>query len=72
MLSVPIKIPAQASVSQRKENEDIFVSFHLLTAGSDETEKSLLAYATAEGNRADLMALFLRSGFNWTLFTLAA
>lgn len=50
MLSVPIKIPAQAFMPQCKKNEDIFVSFHLLTAGRDETEKTVPAYA-AEGNQ---------------------
>lgn len=71
MLSVSIKILAQAFMLQCRENKDIFVSFHLLTAGRDESEKTLLAYVM-KGDWADPTALFLRSCFNWTLFTLAA
>jgi hypothetical protein len=51
MLSVSIKILAQAFMPQCRENKDIFVLFHLLTAGRDEAEQTLLAYVT-EGNRA--------------------
>lgn len=71
MLSVPIKIPAQAFMPQCKENEDIFVSFHLLTAGRDETEKTVPALCRRRKS-ADLMALFSRSGFKWVLLTSAA
>lgn len=41
--AVPVKIPVQPFISQRKKNKDIFVSSHLLTAGTDEAEKTLLA-----------------------------
>jgi hypothetical protein len=46
-------------MSQCKENEDIFVSFHLLTAGKGEAEKTLSAHIT-EGNLADLTTLLSR------------
>lgn len=41
--AVPVRIPVQAFISQGKKiKQDIFVSSHLLTAGMDEAENSLL------------------------------
>ena len=69
--AVPVKIPAQAFISQCEKNKDIFVSSHLLTAGTDEAEKTLLPHTT-KGNPADLATLFPRVSVTWMLLTWTA
>ena len=69
--AVPVKIPTQAFISQCEKNKDIFVSSHLLTAGTDEAEKTLLPHTT-KGNPADLATLFPRVSVTWMLLTWTA
>lgn len=66
--AVPVRIPAQAFISQCEKNKDIFVSFHLLTAGTDEAEKTLLPHTT-KGNAADLTTFFPGVSVTWVLLT---
>lgn len=66
--AVPVKIPVQAFISQCEQNKDIFVSSHLLTAGTDEAEKTLLPHTT-KGNPADPATFFPGVSVTWVLLT---
>lgn len=68
--AAPVNMPGPAFIRQGKQNQDIFVSSHLQSAGREEAEEILLAHTT-EGKLADLTVLFSEACSIWMLPSLA-